>query len=308
MDKGLMDRLTAAFLTLTGLRPRASEEAAPAARDPSGEGAPEMEGIAVLHRERSAFNDISVEEEPSGVRSLVFAPGMAVQSSVLPGRPLELRLAYTRVAMAALAFRSDIRRVLVVGLGGGAMPMFLRCALPEAVIDVAEQDAAVVWIAREFMGLRPDGQLRVHVGDGREFIAAPGPAYDVIFLDAYGSASIPRHLASVEFLREVRARLSGRGLTAANIWSPSFNGMYAAMHRTYCEVFGPSLLVLDAEGSGNRLFFAEKSGAPLDTGAAADRASALVRRLHLPFDLAGAIRAGGIEENWPEAVPIRDRE
>lgn len=314
MDKGLLNRLSVSFLTLLG-RKNPSDAPQTSSQTPSGE-LPQSEdelsgealnGAVVLHREMSEFGEISVEEERSGVRNLVFAPGVAVQSAVIPGRPLELQLAYTRTAMAALALRPDARRILVVGLGGGAIPMFLRLALPEAVIDVAERDAAVVRIAQDFMGLRLDGHLRVRVCDGRDFMAAPGPAYDVIFLDAYGAANIPRSLASVEFLRCVRGRLSEGGLVAANIWSPAFNSMYAAMLRTYAEVFGRSLLVLDAEGSGNRLFFADRDGAPLDCSAAGARAADLVRRLNLGFDLERTIREGVIDESWPDEAPIFDR-
>ena len=178
MDKGLLNRLSVSFLTLLG-RKNPSDAPQTSSQTPSGE-LPQSEdelsgealnGAVVLHREMSEFGEISVEEERSGVRNLVFAPGVAVQSAVIPGRPLELQLAYTRTAMAALALRPDARRILVVGLGGGAIPMFLRLALPEAVIDVAERDAAVVRIAQDFMGLRLDGHLRVRVCDGRDFMA-----------------------------------------------------------------------------------------------------------------------------------------
>jgi spermidine synthase len=95
--------------------------------------------------------------------------------------------------------------VLVVGLGGGTLPQFLRMAYPYARIDVAEIDPAVVRVAEDYFNLRQDERLRVDVGDVRAFVesAAPG-SYYIIILDAYGVGTVPRHLTTVEFLRAGR--------------------------------------------------------------------------------------------------------
>lgn len=258
-----------------------------------------------LFEARTDFNHVVVQEE-DGLRNLLFEPSLAIQSSVRLGHPLDLQLAYTRAAMVAMAAHPAPRRVLVVGLGGGAMPMFLRAIDPRLLIDVAEIDPVVIRAARGLMGFQEDALLRVHVGDGRRFIEESAVRYDVIFLDAYGPSDIPVSLTTVEFLKIARAHLSEDGLIAGNVWSPRFNDLYEAMHRSYREAFGEHLCVLDAEGSGNRIFLARADGVPFHWKEIVRRAEALTRDKGLPFDL-GALARPGCRQDVPlSAEPLWD--
>src|SRR5690606_19965983 len=145
------------------------------------------------------------------------------QSAIKPGDPTWLEFTYTRATMSVFAVAPEAKRVLVVGLGGGTIPMFLRRAAPEMEIDVVEIDPAVVKVAREHLELRLDDKLRVHVADGRRFIEESEATWDVIVLDAYGAEAIPRHLATRQFLEAVRARLAPGGVVAANLWAERVN-------------------------------------------------------------------------------------
>src|SRR5581483_10482771 len=80
----------------------------------------------VLYDAKSQFNQIIVTEDEQGLRTLRFEEGGARQSLVKPGDPDYLGFAYTPVAFSALAVADNPQRFLVVGVGGGTMPMFLR--------------------------------------------------------------------------------------------------------------------------------------------------------------------------------------
>src|SRR5207237_64981 len=80
--------------------------------------------------------------------------------------------------------------------------------LPAAHIDVAELDPGVADVARAFFALPQDERLEVHVGDGRAYVHDAAAKWDLVVLDAYGDADIPRHLATVEFLSEVKTHLT----------------------------------------------------------------------------------------------------
>lgn len=62
--------------------------------------------------------------------------------------------------------------VLLVGLGGGGLPQFLRDFVPNINIEVVELDPAVLEVAKEWFGLRPDDRLSITLGDGLEHICA----------------------------------------------------------------------------------------------------------------------------------------
>src|SRR5712691_10181265 len=124
----------------------------------------------VIYEKPSRYNTIIVTEDHNGLSTLIFERGGTRQRVVKQGDPDHLQLSYVRFAVVGLALCEEPRRVLVVGLGGGTLPTFLRKHYPNAAIDVAEIDLDVVDVAKRFFGFREDERMRAHVGDGRRFI------------------------------------------------------------------------------------------------------------------------------------------
>jgi spermidine synthase len=239
----------------------------------------------ILYEKPSAYSTIVVSEDRDGLRILRFEKGGARQSVVKLGDPDYLALNYTPVAFLGLALVEDPRRLMVVGLGGGTMPMFLRNRYPNAAIDAVDIDPDVVHVAREYFGFREDPQMRAHVADGREFVEQTKQPYDAIFLDAFGSRNVPRHLTTVEFLRGVRRALSPGGVVVGNIWSRDLNPLYDAMVRTYQEVFD-DLYIIDVAGTGNRILLALPKKRSLRREDLVELARNVTRERNFPFDLA----------------------
>ncbi|MCE9667681.1 fused MFS/spermidine synthase [Myxococcus stipitatus] len=257
---------------------------------------------AVLFEKQSDYARVFVKEDDAGLRYLQFDDSGALQSVVKPGQPRRLELAYTRVAMVGLAFVPHPRRILVVGLGGGAMPMFLRAVLPRAHIDVVDIDPVVVDVARRYFGFHEDARMAAHVADGRAFIEAARPAYDLVFLDAYGPDSIPEHLATVEFFTSVRARLTARGAVVGNVWADPPNPRYGAMARTWQASFR-QLYTFEVEGSGNRILVGVAYPERWTRKALEARAQAREGAGGVPFDLSGMVERGYEEATTLELPP-----
>ena len=224
--------------------------------------APALAYEAVLYEKTSAYASIVVTDEGDGLRALRFGRNGVRQSLVKPGDPEYLGLSYTRVALTGLALCETPRRMLVVGLGGGTLPAFLRRHYPDAVIDAVDIDPEVAFVAREYFAFREDDRMRIHVADGRKFIESVRQPYDVIFLDAFGSDAVPAHLTTQEFLRAVRRAVSPGGVVIGNIWDRGYNRLYDSMVRTYREVFD-ELFVVGVADSGNRILFALPRRQPL---------------------------------------------
>jgi spermidine synthase len=168
----------------------------------------------VLLHQDSFYHHILVFDE-GGARFMDF--DNLRQSAVTLADPADLRLAYTRTMLLGLAFRPEASAVLCIGLGGGSIPKRLHRDLPELRLDVVEIDPAVVRAAEQFFDLRQDDRLRVHAIDGRLFVLRGGPRYDLAFLDAYNSDTIPFHLATREFYRDLKRRLAPDGAVVSNI-------------------------------------------------------------------------------------------
>jgi hypothetical protein len=86
----------------------------------------------------------------------------------------------------------------------------------EAEIDTVEIDPVVRDLALEYFLYRESERVRTVIADGRVFLAQPGPAYDLIVLDAFNSTGVPFHLTTREFFVTLRRRLSPDGILAAN--------------------------------------------------------------------------------------------
>ncbi len=243
----------------------------------------------VLYEKPSAYSTIIVTEE-DGSRVLRFEKGGARQSLVRLGDPDYLGLPYARVAFVGLALSEEPRRILVVGLGG-TLPTFLRKYYPNATIDAVDIDPDVVYVAKRFFGFREDSRMRAHVDDGRQFIENIRQPYDVIFLDAFGTDSVPPHMTTQEFLLAVRRAVKPGGVVIGNIWSRDSNPHYDSMVRTYQEVFD-ELFILDVQGAGNKILLALPRKQPLGRDELARLAREVSAAKRFRFDLGDLVNYG----------------
>jgi hypothetical protein len=66
------------------------------------------------------------------------------ESQVNLADPDDLPMLYPRVMTIAAIYPQDVKRVLIVGLGGGAIPTYLGRFLPDAMIDSVALDPGVI--------------------------------------------------------------------------------------------------------------------------------------------------------------------
>lgn len=210
-------------------------------------------GERVLLVRHSGFNMIVVTEDEAGMRTLRFGHEGPRQSVVKAGAPECLGLPYAKVLLLCLAFVPEPRRILIVGLGGGALPGFFRRYFADLSIDIVEIDEAVVEVAKEHCGFQEDARMHVHVGDGRDFIERCSRHYDMIILDSFDAEAIPVHLRTLEFLQAVRAALTPSGMVIGNVWGRSLNRLYGNMLLTYREAF-EEVYIFDVPEAGTKIF------------------------------------------------------
>ena len=106
----------------------------------------------VLFEGEGDFGAVRVIERGDGLRELYAGAGRARQSAIYPSQPRRLELAYSRTAMIGPALVEPGARMLFVGLGGGAMPTFVREVVPEARLEVVEIDPLIVEVASDWFG------------------------------------------------------------------------------------------------------------------------------------------------------------
>ena len=197
----------------------------------------DTEPFKTLTRTRSPFNDIFVIEREN-LREMWFQGSgkFYLQTRIDLDRPGDLTLIYTRLLLAPLLWNPNPSRILMIGLGGGVLPRFLNEVYPELQIDVVEVDPRVTELARTYFDFREGPHLKVFEGDGRTFVKQCGHKYDVVFLDAFKGGSVPYHLKTVEFYREIAQALREEGLLVTNLYGKS-NALKPSDRKTLEAIF-----------------------------------------------------------------------
>jgi spermidine synthase len=216
----------------------------------------------LVHEERSLYREVLVYEG-DGERCMCFTRQCRIgrQSCFNLADPHRFALNYTRMAMGGLLLSTPEapKRVLILGLGGGTIPMALREILPQAQIDVVEIDPAVTKVARDYFGFRADTKLKVFEMDGRVYVKRAireGKKYEAILLDAFDQDYIPEHLLTKEFLEETKSLLAPGGVLVGNTFSSS--KLYDHESTTYAAVFDKFYNLKNA----NRVIVARPAGLP----------------------------------------------
>ena len=179
-------------------------------------------GERIVFRTDSQYHRIAVTDK-DGIRALRFDDSR--QSAIDLADGYRSDILYPDYLHLAFAAKPDAKRVLILGLGGGVLAKRMLRDYPEVTIDAVEIDPVVVDIARRYFGLPEDDRLGVHVTDGRKFVTAAGKRvksgeqepYDIVIMDAYYADSLPFHLTTVEFFREMNGVLASDGVVAYNI-------------------------------------------------------------------------------------------
>lgn len=238
----------------------------------------------VIYERESKFGTVVVTDEGNNTRALRFGRDGVRQSLVKLDDPEHLALAYTAVALTGLTLCAEPKRILVIGLGGGTLPRFLRHHYAEATIDAVDINPEVAIAAITQLGFREDAAMRIHIADGRKFVESVREPYDAIFLDAYGADSVPVHLTTSEFMAAVRRALRPDGVVVGNVWSTSTRPPYAAIVSTYRASFD-NLHVLRVRGTGNRILLATPHREYSELAVLTDRGRQISAQKKFRFDL-----------------------
>jgi len=195
--------------------------------------------LRVLARGKTPYNDIFVLQE-GNLRALWFnaAGDFFLQSRMDMDWPNSLILVYSRMILVSLLFCPRPRRILCIGLGAGVLPRCLSHWFQDLSIDVVEIDPTVVQFARRYFDFKESENCRVHIEDGRLFLKnrPSQESYDIIFLDAFKSGSVPFHLKTREFYQEVQEVLTPDGLLASNLYGKS-NSLKSSDEKTFLSHF-----------------------------------------------------------------------
>ena len=178
------------------------------------------------HEETSAFSRIRIRRADD-VRAMTFVRddgAEVVQSRMNLNAPQTLVSPHARGMFVSYLYQPHPRRVLIVGLGGGAMVRFLTHHEPQVLIDAVEIDPVVVRLAAEYFGVQPSANVRLHTADAVKFVESTTDRYDLILMDAFlrpssdtDATGVPTQLKAMPFLSRLKRALAPGGVVAFNV-------------------------------------------------------------------------------------------
>lgn len=207
---------------------------------------------------------------------------ISAQSAMLIADPVRLVSAYTRKMMAFLLFVPRPRRILMLGLGGGALAKYCHRHIPGADVTIVEPDAEVIALREEFCIPPDSGRFRVVCADGAAFVKQELGTYDVILIDAFDSEGIAPSLQNESFYRALSLRLEPHGTLVMNLLGDVHR--IAAHTKLAQRLFDAQLVLVPISKADNVLLFGLRQPAlqsvPDGIRPAAER---LKRALNLDF-------------------------
>lgn len=205
---------------------------------------------------------------------LQFAHGVS-QSRMLTFSPYKLLIGYTRTMLGALVLVPQPRRIGMVGLGGGSQAKFCYRHLPDAQIEVVENNPHVIALRRSFRIPDDDARFRVVLDDAARFMPTRRGHYDLLLVDGYDETGIPEVLSSQQFYDDCRAALAAGGAMAINLYGEQAQHHIARLRRSFGR---RNVLLVEEPQQSNRVALAWRAMRP-DSEAAMTLSAAAQRDL-----------------------------
>jgi spermidine synthase len=220
------------------------------------------------------YYSIQVRQDETDPDKLQLQLDALLHSVVKKSDPTFLHYPHERVHMeflrAAAVAHPGGPRVLVIGGGGYTFPRAGKTVVPNCSMDVVEIDPGVTAVSYEHLFLDPKLGIRSFHMDGRQFVSekAPPGHYHLITLDAVNDLTVPAHLLTAEFAKEVKTALTPDGVYLLTVIDRLGDGrLWRAAFHTLRTQF-PHVELLSAnpafDPDGQQVYVIYAASAPFD--------------------------------------------
>lgn len=115
-----------------------------------------------------------------------------------------------------LAYLYKRPKVLVIGMGGGTIPMQLKTLFGSKMdLEVIDINENVMSLAKKYF-LNGEN-IKTLVGDGARYVSRKENEYDLIILDAFEGSRIPQQFLGRRFIRSAHIALNENGILGINV-------------------------------------------------------------------------------------------
>ncbi len=172
--------------------------------------------LKYIHTQTDSYGDIAVLDD-GDYRILSFTVGDE-QSRQYKPEPHVLQHDYTQAMLLPCLFIQP-KRVLMLGLGAGALLNALHHSVAGVRIDAVEIRQSVIDIAQRYFRLAQSKKITMHCDNAIEFVKQPmAKKVDLILTDLYTDEGMDSDQISVDYLASCKAQLKSNGWLVINCW------------------------------------------------------------------------------------------
>jgi len=190
-------------------------------------------------------------------RAMCFTLDGRAQTEMRLDDPEALTAEYTRKMMGFLLFDALPKKILMIGLGGGALAKYCHRHLPTTQLTAVEIDPDVIAMRADFYIPPDDARLKVINADGADYVAqmaAAGERANVLLVDAYDEFGIAKSVVEREFAQNAKRILNANGVFVLNLVAEMQDcNRYVDSIR---QVFGSPVIMIAMKQVENQVVFA----------------------------------------------------
>lgn len=198
-----------------------------------------------------ALGEVWVTENPfcRYLRSSLFV----IQTAMNKRRPWAPCSSHYRAVAEILRKMPEMKRFLMVGLGGGSFLHTVKHCWPDAVVEAIDIDPVMLAIAREYFDAPPEAILILM--DARDYFRGDRGPFDFVFIDAFDGMCPPKELLTGQFFESVARALSPGGVVCMNtVRKHPWDSDYGKVRGLFKKAFAHTAEMFSLPGKAAPLF------------------------------------------------------
>lgn len=151
-----------------------------------------MFGVKVLEERNSKYNGHIRVARSLGLGIYIQAEGLTQSGGIVES-------IWRSTIKKVKSERQEVKKVLILGLGGGTAAKLIRKYWPEAKIAGVDIDPVMVELGQKYLGLKEVG-VKIRISDAYDFDST---GYDLVIVDLYNGDEFPKKFEDEKFLKRL---------------------------------------------------------------------------------------------------------
>lgn len=167
----------------------------------------------IIYETRSKYGLITVKNF-GGILKL-FLNGAYTHSIYDPINPITDEDYWDYLLLGQIFLTRPLKRMCVLGLGGGTAVSLFNHYFKPAQIDGVEIDEKIIEVGKKYLALSAPN-LTIYNEDAKEFIKRTSQTYDLIIVDVFNPGGQELSCNTPEFFSDVKSHLNDQGVVVVN--------------------------------------------------------------------------------------------